>query len=105
MKVPIILFMLLLLIPSMGCSHKSAQKVPPGNSPKEISRERAVEIARSQVKFQPKSISAEKATENGRPVWRVTFRGEPTGQGGVMGEVMIVSLDRFTGEVVSIAQS
>ena len=97
--------MLLLLTPLMGCPHKSAQKVPPGNSPKEISRERAVEIARSHVQFQPKSISAEKATENGHPVWRVTFRGEPAGQGGVIGEVLIVSLDRFTGEVVSIAQS
>lgn len=105
MKVSVPFFLLLLLIPLMGCPHKSAQKVPPSNSPKEISRERAVEIARSHVKFQPKSLSAEKATENGRPVWRVTFRGEPAGQGGVMGEVMIVSLDRFTGEVVSIAQS
>ena len=70
-----------------------------------MTRERAIEIARSQVKFQPKSIVAEKATETGRPVWRVTFRGEPVSKEHPFSELMIVTLDRKTGEIVSIAQS
>ena len=105
MKVAVSFLILILIIPFEGCTYKSAQKVPSTNSRKEISRERAIEIARSQVKFQPKSIEAEKAIENGRSVWRITFRGEPPGQVNVMGEIMIISLDRLTGEIVSIAQS
>lgn len=105
MKVPVSFLILFLLAPLMGCPHKSTQKLPSNNSQKEISRERAIEIARSHVKFQPKSITAEKAMENGRPVWRVTFRGEPPGQVSVMGEIMNISIDCLTGEIVSIAQS
>jgi hypothetical protein len=37
--------------------------------------------------------------------WRVTFRGEPVGQVNAIGEIMIISIDRFTGEIVSVAQS
>jgi predicted small lipoprotein YifL len=105
MKFAVSFFILLLMAPLAGCPRKSPQKVPSNSSQREISRERAIEIARSHVKFQPKSINAEKATENGRSVWRVTFRGEPVGQVSVMGEIMIISIDRFTGEIVSIAQS
>jgi hypothetical protein len=72
---------------------------------KEISRERAIEIARERVDFKPKSIRAAKAIEDKRKVWRVTFRGEPISKVHVMGETMIVSVDRFTGEIVSISKS
>ncbi len=95
---------LLLAVPFMDCPHQFTQTVA-SISRKEISRARAIEIARSQVKFKPKSITAEKMKENRRPVWRVTFRGEPPGKGNVMGESMIISIDRFTGQIVSIAQS
>lgn len=95
---------ILLMAPFEAVHHKSAQKVG-ASSKKEISRQRAIEIARSHVKFKPKSIKAEKATENGRPVWRVTFRGEPVGKVNKIGEIMIISLHRFTGEIVSVAQS
>jgi hypothetical protein len=95
---------LFLLLPA--AAHPSRdQKAPANVSQKEISRSRAIRIAREQVKFQPRSIKAERAVENGQKVWRVTFRGQPAEESGLMGEVMIVSLDRFTGKIVSIAQS
>ena len=105
MKIGAPLLVLFLLIPSANCARKPALPALPSTPAKEISRERAIEVARRHVKFRPKSIDAEKVQENGRPLWRVTFRGESVGQGGVMGEVMIVGIDRVTGEVVSIAQS
>lgn len=104
MNIAVSFFILHLMIPSATFSHHSTQNVA-SISQKEISRARAIEIARSQVKFKPKSIKAAKGKENGRLVWRVTFRGVPVGKLHPMGEIMIVSLDRFTGEIVSIAQS
>ena len=72
---------------------------------KEITRERAIEIARERIDFKPKSIKAVKVIEEKRRVWRVTFRGEPISKVHVMGETMIVSVDRFTGEIVSVSKS
>lgn len=70
----------------------------------EISRERAIELARQHVTFEPGRVEAVQDTEENRPVWRVTFYGK-----GVTperpGEVMIVVLDRKTGEMVSLAMS
>jgi hypothetical protein len=75
------------------------------SSGEEISREQAIEIARQHVTFEPRSIEAEKATDEGRPVWRVTFRGEPLGPTHPMGELQIIFVDRKTGEVVSLAMT
>jgi peptidase YpeB-like protein len=70
----------------------------------EISRERAIELARQHVEFEPGKVEAVKETEEGRAVWRVTFYGK-----GVSathpGEVMIVVLDRKSGELVSLGMS
>ena len=49
-------------------------------------------------------MEAEKADEEGRPVWRVTFYGPNVSQVHP-GEVMIITLDRHTGEVVALAMS
>ena len=87
----------LLVLPLFACVPKSV--------PREISRERAIEIARPHVTFPPNSVEAEKATVRGRPVWRVTFRGEPVSQVHLMGEVVVVEVDRETGEIVSLAMS
>ena len=76
-----------------------------GPSQTEISRERAIEIARPHVSFQPDSVEAERATSAGRAVWRVTFRGRLPGQPPPLFETMIVEVDRYSGEVVSIARS
>ncbi len=71
----------------------------------EISRERAIEIARGQVSFHPDSIVAVRATSGARAVWRVTFRGRLPGQPPLLFETMIVEVDRRSGEVVRIARS
>ncbi|MGH2628056.1 MAG: PepSY domain-containing protein [Anaerolineales bacterium] len=70
-----------------------------------MSREQAIEIARQRLDFEAKSVEAVRATDEGRPVWRVTFRGEDIGPARPMGEVLIVLVDRKTGEVVSVGMS
>ena len=75
-----------------------------GGAVRELSKERAVELARQHVQFEPGKIEAVKDTDQGRPVWRVTFYGK--GVSAVHpGEVMIVVLDRKSGEVVSLGMS
>lgn len=77
----------------------------PGPPASEISRARAIEIARPHVSFQPQSIEAERATSAGRAIWRMTFRGRLPGQPPLLFETIIVEVDRRSGEVVSIARS
>lgn len=76
-----------------------------GEGPRELGRQEAIERAREHVGFEVRSAEAERGTDQGRPVWRITFRGRPPGEGQAMGEVVIVVLDRRTGELVSLAQS
>jgi hypothetical protein len=71
----------------------------------EITRDRAIEIARQQVSFQPDSVEAERTTSNGRAVWRVTMRGRLPGQPPGLFETAIVQIDRTTGDVVSVART
>jgi len=90
-------FFLLVLAVPVACH--------PPNFRAEISRERAIEIARPHVSFPVKSVEAEKTVVHGRPVWRVTFGGEPVSRVHLMGEVVVVEVDRETGEIVSLAMS
>lgn len=71
----------------------------------EVTREQAIEIARKQVSFAPRSIEAVAEEGDGRPLWRVTFRGRPPGPEHAMGEFQEILIDRRTGEVVSLAMS
>lgn len=89
---------LVLALPLLAaCSSQTARE--------EVSRERAIEIARQHVQFEVREVEAEQATEESRPVWRVTFRGEPMSQTHQMAELVIVFVDRATGEVVSLGMS
>jgi len=89
-------FALLALALLAACASRAASE--------EISKEKAIELARQHVEFEPGNVEAVKDTEDGRPVWRVTFQGK--GVSAVHpGEVMIVVLDRKTGEVVSLGMS
>ena len=76
-----------------------------GPSSQEIGRERAIEIARQHVSFQPDSVDAQRATSGSRPVWRVTLRGRLPGQPPGLFETAVVEIDPQTGEVVSIART
>jgi len=76
-----------------------------GRSSQEISRERAIEIARQHVSFDPESIEAERAISSARPIWRVTLRGRLPGQPPGLFETAIIEIDSHTGEVLSIART
>ena len=91
------LLLLLLSLLALACAS--------GAKDQEISRERAIEIARQHLTFEAKSVEAEQATEQGRPVWRVTFRGQEISPAHQIGEVLIVAIDRKNGEMVTIAMT
>jgi len=95
MKRAIVLTALLSLVLAIGCASRGSA---------EVSKERAIELAREHVSFEPGKIEAEKDTEDGRPVWRVTFYGKNV-SAVHPGEVMIVTLDRRTGEVVALSMA
>lgn len=91
-----ILFLLLTLL-ALACTSSVKDE--------EISREKAIEIARQHLTFEAKSVEAEHATEQGRPVWRVTFRGREPNPPHLMGEFLAVTIDRKTGEMVTVGMS
>ncbi len=78
---------------------------PAGPVEYEITRDRAIEIARQEVSFEPESVEAELSTSDAGAVWRVTFRGRLPGQPPGLFETMIVEVDADSGEVVSIART
>lgn len=70
----------------------------------EISRERAIEMARKHIHFEPGRTEAVKGTEEGRPVWTVTFYA-PGVDATHPGLVSIVVIDRQSGEMLSVGMS
>ena len=70
----------------------------------EISRERAVEIARLQAPFPPDTIQADRTFSGARPVWRVTLRGRLAGQPPGLFETAVIEIDRRSGEIVSLTR-
>src|SRR5262245_14686013 len=97
MKKPAVWLLALLLFALLaGCASQGTGK--------EVSRERAIELARQHVEFDPGKVEAVKDTDEGRPVWRVTFYGKGV-SAAHPGQVMIVVLDRKTGELVSLGMS
>lgn len=70
----------------------------------EISKERAIEIARAQIDFEPGKVEAVQETDQGRPVWRVTFYGKGV-DAAHPGQVSFFLIDRRTGEIVSLGMS
>jgi hypothetical protein len=97
LSVPRSVFVLLLALLALACAS--------GAKDEEISRKRAIEIAREHLTFEAKSVEAEQTTEQGRPVWRVTFRGQEANPPHSMGEFLTVDIDRKTGELVTIAMA
>lgn len=77
---------------------------PPAKST-EISRERAIEIARQEVNLKADSVDAVRATSQGRAVWRVTFKGRLPDQPPGLFETHIIEIDVRTGKIVSASTS
>jgi hypothetical protein len=90
-------FILLTLVALPACSS-------PTSPTSEITRDRAIDLARQHVSFEPTSTAADKDSRQGRPVWVVTFRRADGSHGG-LGLFAEVSLDRRTGELVTVAMS
>ena len=78
---------------------------PVGPVESQLTREQAIEIARQEVSFQPESVEALLSESKGRPVWQVTFRGRLPGQPPGLFETMIVEVDAYSGDVVSISRT
>jgi uncharacterized membrane protein YkoI len=76
-----------------------------GPSSVTINRERAIDIARSQISFSPETTDAQLTTASGVRVWRVTLRGRLPGQPPPLFEMVIVEVDAQSGRIVSIARS
>lgn len=74
------------------------------NGGQEISEERAIEIARQQIDFEPGRVEAVQEMDQGRPVWRVTFFGKGV-DAAHPGQVSYFLIDRRTGEIVSLGMS
>lgn len=93
------------LLPLLACALAVLFACASNTADGEISRERAIELARQHITFEPRTTEAEPGTENGRPVWRVTFRGKPMEPNREMAELQIVTIDRRTGEMVTVSMS
>jgi peptidase YpeB-like protein len=75
----------------------------PVEKPTQITRDRAIEIARKDLAFKPDSVDAVQTTEQQRQIWRVTFKGRLPDQPPGLFETVTVDVDARTGEVVSAA--
>lgn len=73
--------------------------------PAEITRERAIEIARSHVRWEPFESTAVPARTSGRSVWRVTLKGRLRGQPPPLFETAVIEIDAATGAVVRIEKT
>lgn len=85
-----------------------ANQTPPTPQTTEVSRERAIEIARQEVKFTPESIDAVRATSEGPghpAVWRVTVKGRLPDQPPGLFETRIFEIDVRTGEIVGASMN
>jgi hypothetical protein len=77
----------------------------PPSTATQITRERAIEIAQQEVQWKPDKVEAERATSQGRDVWRVTFqRRLPDAPPGLF-DTYIVEIDARTGEIVTVSIS
>jgi hypothetical protein len=82
---------------TIACAHQATTT--------EITRDRAIALARAQVKFEPFDIKADRTRTNGRAVWRVELKGRLPGQPPLLFETAVVEIDAVSGGVVSIAKT
>jgi hypothetical protein len=74
----------------------------------EISRERAIEIARQEVNLNADSVEAVRATSEGpdhQAIWRVTLKRRLPDQPQGLFETHIVEIDARTGKIVGLSTS
>ena len=76
-----------------------------GPTARDITRDRAITIARGQVRWQPFESVAVKAAASGRRIWRVTLKGRLPDQPPLLFETAIVEIDAITGAILSVART
>lgn len=91
---------------ALACAGLTGTAATCSTAPSEITAERAIAIARSHVTFEPASTDARRITDEGRRVWRVTFQGKPfSPDHPLLRPILVVLVDRRSGEVTSVAKS
>ena len=80
----------------VACAHPHAT---------EVSRERAIAIARTQIRFEPFDVTARRTRVSGRPAWRVVLKGRLPDQPPMLFETAVVEIDASTGLVLSVSKS
>jgi hypothetical protein len=71
----------------------------------ELSRDRAITIAKTQVRFDPFDVTADRMRTSGGTVWRVVLKGRLPGQPPMLFETVVVEIDAITGSVLSVAKT
>jgi uncharacterized membrane protein YkoI len=93
-----------LLLTAIAFASLGALCDPPAKAT-DITRERAIEIARKEVNIPGESVEAVQVASEGRTLWRVTIKGRlPDAPPGLF-ETRIVDIDARTGEIVSMSTS
>jgi len=87
----------LVLVLALSCASAPASH--------EITRDRAIAIARAQVRWSPFESVAVKTASSGKRVWRVTLKGRLPDQPPLLFETAVVEIDAVTGTIVSIAKT
>ena len=71
----------------------------------DVSRERAIEIARQEISFTIDSVEAIQTTSEGRVIWRVTIKGRLPDQPPGLFETRIYDIDAQSGKIVGLSTS
>ena len=71
----------------------------------ELTRDRAIAIAKAQVRFEPFDVTARRTRAQGHSVWRVVLKGRLPGQPPMLFETAVVEVDAATGAVMSVAKT
>ncbi|NNE06089.1 MAG: PepSY domain-containing protein [Xanthomonadales bacterium] len=68
-----------------------------------ISRQEAIEIARKEISFEPKSVETAQSTFDGVPAWEVMLRN--TSEPDPRGSVVFVTIDARSGKILALARN
>ena len=82
---------------TLGCAHAPRTT--------EVTRDRAIALARTQVSFEPFEIKARRTRTDGRAVWLVELKGRLPVQPPLLFETAVVEIDAVSGGVVSVART
>jgi hypothetical protein len=92
-------------IAALGAACDPPVKSGTPDTPAGITRERAIEIARHEIRFDATSVEADRVTADGVTVWRVTLKGRLPDQPPGLFETRIFDIDVQSGKIVSASMN